>query len=214
MGSDVYREGITGLTLEDFRYARELGYAIKLLAVARRDEAGLSLRVHPALVPEEHLLAKVDGPFNAVEIEGDLVGPLWLQGRGAGADATASAVLGDMIRVARAPGSITPPRKLTSPPVLLEMSDYQCQYYLRLVVKDQPGVLAKVAGILADRNISIDSVLQMDSDPELGTADIVLTTHPAREREVQQAVEQISAVSSIEKFASLLRIEPYGDSLA
>jgi len=208
----VHREGIRPVTAADISNAATLGYTIKLIAAARLEDGGLLVRVHPALIPNDVPMAKVDGVLNVCEIEGDLVGPLWLQGRGAGPDATASAVLGDIIRVARAPGSITPPRKLISPPALLEMSDYQCQYYLRLVVKDQPGVLAKVAGILADRNISIDSVLQMDSDPERGTADIVLTTHPAREREVQQAVEQISAVSSVEKFASLLRIEPYGDS--
>ncbi|NQW18951.1 MAG: homoserine dehydrogenase [Chloroflexi bacterium] len=210
----IHREGIRPVTASDIRNAATLGYTIKLIAVARLEEGGLLVRVHPALIPNSVPMAKVDGVLNVCEIEGDLVGPLWLQGRGAGPEATASAVLGDIIRVARAPKTINPPRKLSSPPALLEMSDYECQYYLRLVAKDQPGVLAEVAGILASRSISIDSVLQMDSNPEAGTADIVLTTHPAREREVQQAVEQISAVSSIEKFASLLRIEPYGDTPA
>ncbi len=210
----IHREGIQSITAADIGNAARLGYTIKLIAAARLEDGGLLVRVHPALIPNDVPMAKVDGVLNVCEIEGDLVGPLWLQGRGAGPEATASAVLGDMIRVARAPGSITPPRKLSSPPALLDMADYECQYYLRLVAKDQPGVLAEVAGILAAKNISIDSVLQMDSDSELGTADIVLTTHPAREREVQQAVEQISSASSIEKFASLLRIEPYGDSPA
>ena len=149
---------------------------MKLLAVARDDGNGLLVRVHPALVPNEVPMAKVDGVLNVCEVEGDLVGPLWLQGRGAGAEATASAVMGDLIRIARAPGSQTRPRGLSEATDLLSMDDHVCQYYTRLVVQDQPGVLAGVAGVLGDRGISIDSVIQMDSDSGRGVADIVLTT--------------------------------------
>jgi homoserine dehydrogenase len=208
----IHREGITGVTAADIGNARRLGYAIKLIAAARLEEGGLLVRVHPALIPESVPMAKVDGVLNVCEIEGDLVGPLWIQGRGAGAEATASAVLGDLIRIARAPSGFAAPRRLPDPPPLVKMDDYRGQYYVRLVAKDQPGVLAEVAGILAHRQISIDSVLQMDSDDGAGTADIVLTTHPSLEREVQAAVRQIGEVATVERVASLLRIEQYADA--
>ena len=207
----IYREGIRSIDPVDIGNAARLGFTIKLLAVARDDGRGLLVRVHPALVPNEVPMAKVDGVMNVCEIEGDLVGPLWLQGRGAGAEATASAVMGDLIRIARAPGSQTSPRGLSETTEFLEMDDHICQYYTRLVVQDQPGVLAGVAGVLGSRGISIDSVIQMDSDSSRGVADIVLMTHPAREQEMQAAITELAALEAVEEVASLLRVEDYPD---
>ena len=209
----IYREGIRGIQAAEIRYAATLGYAIKLLAVARRQGDGLLVRVHPALIPNAVPMAKVDGVLNVCEVEGDLVGPLWLQGRGAGARATASAVMGDLIRIARDPGVAAPEGSGEAAPRLLSMDEHECQYYMRLVVLDKPGVLAQVAGVLGKLQISIDSVIQMDSDAERGVADIVLTTHPSPEAEVQRAVGEISRLDAVAEVPSLLRIESYPDAV-
>lgn len=205
----IYREGIRMLDPLDIGFARTLGYAIKLLAVARKERDGLLVRVHPALVPLSVPMAKVDGVLNACEIEGDLVGPLWFQGRGAGAEATASAVLGDVIRIARRPAGAQDARSQAGAPQLISMDAHECQFYLRLVAQDRAGVLSRVAGVLASLDISIDSVIQMGTHAERGTADIVLTTHQAREKQVQQARKQIAALEVVEDVPSLLRVESY-----
>ncbi len=209
----IYREGIRGVHAQDIRNANTLGFVIKLLAVARRERDGLLVRVHPALVPSDVPMAKVDGVLNVCEVEGDLVGPLWLQGRGAGAEATASAVLGDLMRIARRPEASDADRIEEDGLKLLSMSEHRCQYYLRLVVLDRPGVLAQVAGILGRLEISIDSVIQMDSDAAKGQADIVLTTHPSGEAEMQAAVDEIRDLDVVAEVASLLRVESYPEAV-
>ncbi|MBT4073053.1 MAG: homoserine dehydrogenase [Chloroflexi bacterium] len=208
----IYREGIRKTASQDFRYAGELGYTIKLLAIARRENGGLLVRVHPALVPVDVPMAKVEGVLNVVEAEGDLVGPLWLQGRGAGAEPTASAVMGDVLRTASViggTGNVRQARPIDSELPLLEMDEHQCKFYVRLTVRDRPGVLAQIAGALGEMEISIASVLQMDTDAELKNADLVIMTHPAREANMQRAVERIDALGDVDNVANLIRVESY-----
>lgn len=205
----IHREGIREVDQVDIRNAQTLGFTLKLLAVAQREEGDLLVRVHPALIPNSVPMAKVDGVLNACEISGDLVGPLWLQGRGAGAKATASAVLGDLIRVARRPDWGEDERRVGGGLQLASMEDHRCQYYIRLVAFDRAGVLAQVAGRLAAHDISIASVIQMDSDADRQTADIVLTTHAARELAMQEAAREIGELPVVERVAALLRIEDY-----
>jgi len=208
----VYREGIRRVQAKDFRYARDMGYTIKLLAVARREQGGLLARVHPAMVPSRVPMASVNGVLNAVEVEGDLVGPLWLQGRGAGPRPTASAVMGNVIRTVRemnAGGGPAPARPVTNGLPLLSMDEHVSQYFMRLEVRDQAGVLAGISGILGDMEISIASVIQMDVDLERGVADLVIMTHPAREANMQSAVDRIRGLDVVVSLANLLRVESY-----
>ncbi|MEK9675553.1 MAG: homoserine dehydrogenase [Chloroflexota bacterium] len=206
----IYAEGIRKVHAKDFRYARELGYTIKLLAVAQASkEAGLLARVHPALIPVDVPMGSVNGVLNAVEVEGDMVGPLWFQGPGAGPQPTASAVMGDVLRVARSARPQGNSLKSQAPFELANMDDHVCQYYIRLTAADQPGVLASVARVLGDAEISINSVLQKDTDPENGTADLVITTHPARESNMQSAVTDIRDLDTVLALDSLIRIETY-----
>ncbi|MBI4203120.1 MAG: homoserine dehydrogenase [Chloroflexi bacterium] len=209
-GGDVYREGISRLAAVDFRYAGELGYAIKLLAIARREDSALSLRVHPCLVPQEHLLAKVDGVFNAIEVEGDLVGRVVFHGRGAGPKPTASAVLGDILEAARsiAEGR-KPPRRaaLDNGLRMLPIHDLVTQYYFRVTVADRAGVLAKIATVLGDLNISIASVIQKASDEASQTAELVIMTHPAREAHVREAVGRMRGLDEMVEVSNVLRVE-------
>lgn len=208
----IYREGIRRTASQDFRYAEELGFTIKLLAAARRENEGLLVRVHPALVPSDIPMAKVEGVLNVVEAEGDLVGPLWLQGRGAGPEPTASAVMGDVLRavsVFRGGGQVPQARPINPDLPLLEMASLECKYYIRLTVRDRPGVLAQIAGALGDMDISIASVLQMDSDPDRGNADLVIMTHPAREANMQRAVERIDVLGDVGTVANVIRVESY-----
>ena len=209
---NIYREGIRRTAAQDFRYAEELGYTIKLLAAARREDGGLLVRVHPALIPGDVPMAKVEGVLNVVEVEGDLAGPLWFQGRGAGAKPTASAVMGDVLRAAavlRHGGTLPQARQIDPGLPLLAMAEHECKYYLRLTVRDRPGVLAQIAGVLGDLEISIASVLQMDADPERGAADLVIMTHPAREANMQRAVQRIDALGVVDTVANLIRVESY-----
>ena len=209
---DIYCEGITRLQAKDFRYAHELGYAIKLLAIARADDGSLQLRVHPVWVPQDHLLAKVDGAFNAVEIEGDLVGRVVFHGQGAGPLPTSSAVVGDVVEVARriASGSASAPGiRMEEGLTILSMNQVETRYYIRLNVADQAGVLAQIARVLGDHNISIASVIQKDADPEAQTAEIVIMTHPAVESAVQRALRQVGGLSVVREVNNLIRVEDW-----
>ena len=208
----IHREGIREVHAKDFRYASELGYTIKLLAVAQATaDSGLLARVHPALIPLDVPMASVNGVLNAVEVEGDLVGPLWFQGPGAGPNPTASAVMGDILRIAT--GAVNDSGSSTLPEsfAIASMSDHECQYYIRLTASDRPGVLANVAKVLGDADISINSVLQKDTDTANGHADLVIMTHPAREANMQSAVSAIRELHTVIQLDSLLRVETYGD---
>ena len=211
----VFKQGISSLEAKDFRYAQELGYAIKPLAIASLSDGEVQTRVHPALVPLDHMLAKVDGVYNAVEVEGSLCGNVILHGMGAGREPTASAVVGDMIELAKklvshpegpAPG---PRGNAVSNGDANPASIDQllCRYYLRLTLADQPGVLAQIARILGDGQISIASVLQKDTNPNNQTADIVITTHPAVEASVQNSLKQVVELEVVHAVNNLLRIE-------
>ncbi len=216
-GKDVFREGISRLSAVDFQYARELGYAIKLLAIARREDSALSLRVHPCFVPEDELLAKVDGVFNAIEVEGDLVGKVVFHGRGAGAKPTASAVLGDVLEAARSPDAIgagghKPARAggRNDGLAVLPIDELVTQYYIRATVVDRAGVLARIATVLGDLNISIASVIQKASDAALQTAVLVIMTHPAKEAHVRQAIRQMEALDMVREVGNVIRVEQRG----
>ncbi|MDP8924700.1 MAG: homoserine dehydrogenase [Chloroflexota bacterium] len=208
----VYREGITGLEPSDFRYARELGYVIKLLAIGKRGGDELEVRVHPTFVPAGTMLASVDDVFNAVQVEGDLVGRILFYGRGAGAGPTSSAVVADVIDVAQRieGGQIRPPLgPYSGGPWVKPMSDVLSRYYLRLVAADRPGVIARIAGILGAREISLASVIQKE-DVLAGDdryAEIVFMTHQAREEAVQQALAEIQGLDVVARIGSLIRVE-------
>ncbi len=207
----IHREGIREVDAKDFRYASELGYTIKLLAVAQASsESGLLARVHPALIPLEVPMASVNGVLNAVEVEGDLVGPLWFQGPGAGPNPTGSAVMGDILRIANGASSSSS-SAAPEPFSVASMDDHVCQYYIRLTASDRPGVLANVARLLGEADISINSVLQKDTDIENGHADLVIMTHPAREANMQSAVSSIRELDTVLQLDSLLRVETYSD---
>jgi homoserine dehydrogenase len=213
--ADVYCEGISRLEPQDFRYAQELGYAIKSLAIANLDDGAVQLRVYPALVPSEHMLAKVDGVYNAVEVDGSLCGQVLFHGMGAGREPTTSAVVGDLIEVIRKMGSQSRSSgsqewagpgngaALTVRPI----GDLQARYYIRLDVADNPGVLAQIAQVLGDGEISIAAVLQRDTDAEAGSAEIVITTHPAKEASMQNALQTMAGLSQVRRVSNVIRIE-------
>lgn len=206
----IHREGISNIGAKDLRYARALGFTVKLLAIARAGSDGVRCRVHPALVPADVPMANVNGVLNAVELNGDLLGPLWLQGRGAGAGPTASAVMGDVLRIAKgmlSNGSKASER--TNDPNVVDMDDLQVRYYVRLTCLDRFGVLAKIAGVFGDATISIASVLQFDADDERGLADLVIMTHPSREASMQEAASRLRQLDVVASLENLIRVEDY-----
>ena len=206
----VHREGISNIGAKDLRYARALGFTVKLLAIARAGSDGVRCRVHPALVPADVPMANVNGVLNAVELNGDLLGPLWLQGRGAGAGPTASAVMGDVLRITKgmlSNGSKASER--TNAPNVVDMDDLQVRYYVRLTCLDRFGVLAKIAGVFGDATISIASVLQFDADDERGLADLVIMTHPSREASMQEAASRLRQLDVVASLENLIRVEDY-----
>jgi homoserine dehydrogenase len=208
----VYREGIGGLEPSDFRYARELGYVIKLLAIGKRDGSAIEARVHPALVPAGTMLASVDDVFNAVQVEGDLVGRILFYGRGAGAGPTSSAVVADVIDLAQRiqGGQVRPSvRPYDGSLSVRPMGDVRSRYYLRLVAADRPGVIARIAGVLGAGGISLASVIQKE-DVLAGDdryAEIVFMTHAAREDAVQRALAEIRGLDVVARIGSLIRVE-------
>jgi homoserine dehydrogenase len=206
---EVYREGITRLTPRDFRYAAELGYAIKLLAIARRDGNAIEARVNPALVAQGELLAKVDGVLNAVQVEGDLAGRVLFQGAGAGALPTSSAILADILDAAGsiAQGGRPPLWRYTSDISVKPMSELVSRYYIRVEVADRPGVLAGIGKAFGDNDVSIASVIQKETDEEAQTAEIVIMTHAAREASVQASMQQIEGLDVVRQVGNFLRVE-------
>ena len=208
--SDVYHEGITKLATADFQYAADLGYAVKLLAIGRQLGTAVQARVHPAFVPIEHPLAKVDGVFNAVELQGDLVGQVMFHGRGAGDMPTTSAVISDVLDVARSIASgvqpVLPP-KLDSHAAIQPMDDLDTQYYIRLRVVDQPGVMAQITKVLGDFQVSLAAVIQKGTIKPEQLAEIVVTTHLARESAIQQALRQLARLQVVQEVSNMVRIE-------
>ena len=207
--ADLHIEGIRRISDLDISFAQELGYRIKLLGIAERTGAGISLRVHPAMVPLSRPLATVDDVFNAVQLEGDFSGPVFLRGRGAGEGPTASAVVADLIDIAR--GIKIPvwgqAAATLAPAQLTPMSAYEGAYFIRLMVVDQPGVLADVTAILRDHGISLESMLQHGRKPGEAVP-IVLVTHETSEAEVSAALLRIATLPSVLEAPALIRIEP------
>jgi homoserine dehydrogenase len=207
---DVYREGISRLTGRDFRYARELGFAIKLLAIAKQGDDSIEARVHPVFIPQDSFLAKVEGVYNAIQVEGDLVGKVLFMGEGAGAKPTSSAVIADVVSSARkiclGIGSISV-WKADSAKRIMPIAEIETKYYIRLNAADQPGVLAKIATVFGNNAISIASAIQPESDDVTQTAEIVIMTHPARELDMQKALRQLEKLDVVKEVANFIRVE-------
>ena len=213
----VHVEGIEELTPEDLVYAREeFGYVVKLLAIAKMEEGGLEVRVHPTLLPETHLLADVEGAYNAIFVVGDAVGATMFYGLGAGRMPTASAVVSDILYVARSIAYDVAGRAgwgpfgdIPSTPVPLvirPMAEITCRYYLRLTVLDQPGVLATIAHLLGEHGVSIAAVVQKERSKG-DKVPLVILTYEAKEREMQLALAKIEALPAVKARALLMRVE-------
>lgn len=211
----AFIEGISKLAAEDFTYADQLGYRIKLLGIARRRAEGIELRVHPTLIPARRLLANVEGAMNAVWVKGDAVGETLYYGPGAGKLPTASAVVADLVDVARqievAPESRVPylafqQDQLQQVPVL-PAAEMETAYYLRIPVRDEPGVLADITRIMADEGVSIDAMLQRQPSEGANTTDIILMTHRTVEKCIDVASQRIEALPSVTAAPVRLRVE-------
>jgi homoserine dehydrogenase len=211
----AYVEGISKLTREDIRYAEELGYRIKLLGIAKRKEKGIELRVHPTLIPTRRLIANVEGVMNAILVKGDAVGQTMYYGAGAGAEPTASAVVADLVDVARmmtadpehrVPHLAFQPDRLSSTPIL-PMSEVETSYYFRMRVYDKPGVLADVTRILADSSISIDAMVQKEPHEGEDQVNIIMLTHQTVEKNVDAALKKIEALPVVAGKVTRIRLE-------
>ncbi len=203
----IRRKGIGDLSPRDFGYAEELGYAIKLLAIGRQLDGTYEAVVEPAFVPVDQLLASVDGVFNAVELECDLAGDVIFYGPGAGAAPTASAIMGDVVALATGKGVNLIRAESTGRLRQSSADELWTRYYLRLNVPDQPGVLAQFGRIFADNEISIASIIQQKVDDMVGTAEIVIMTHLARESSMRHALDAFSAVGGDLEVGSAIRVE-------
>jgi homoserine dehydrogenase len=213
--SKAYTEGITKLTQTDIRYAESLGYRIKLLGVTKRAAEGIELRVHPTLIPARRLIANVEGVMNAVLVKGDAVGPTLYYGAGAGAEPTASAVVADLVDVTRmltadpehrVPHLAFQPDRLSDIRVL-PMEEVVTSYYLRMRVLDRPGVLADITRILADGMISIDAMIQREPGEGEEQVDIIMLTHEAREKQVNEAIRAIEGLPVVTGQVTRIRLE-------
>ncbi len=205
---DIFSEGITKITAADIDYATEMGYAIKLLATARRTGEQLDVRVHPALVPKQHPLAQVNGVFNAVWVVGDACDEVMLYGRGAGALPTGSAVAGDVLDCARNILSGTRSRvpcTCEGAALLMPMEDVATRNYVRMRVKDRPGVMGSIATIFGQESVSIESVVQRGGS-ENGLAEIVWIMHEGPERELHSALRAICELGIVDEVCSVLRV--------
>ncbi len=210
---DLYVEGITEVSGFDINYARELGYVVKLLAIAKEEEDSLDVRVHPTMIPEGTQLASVRGVFNAVEITGEPVGTVLLYGQGAGGGATGNAVASDLIQIARLRAGGWEPRGasnfFTPGKPLKPMSEVHCPYYLRFRTADRPGVIAKISTILGDRGISIASLIQhAATHPDW--VPVVLMTHEAQDKNVTDALDLIDGLDVVLEKTFAMRVEDFG----
>jgi homoserine dehydrogenase len=211
----AYVEGISKLAQEDIRHAEELGYRIKLLGIAKRKSKGIELRVHPTLIPARRLIANVEGVMNAILVKGDAVGQTMYYGAGAGAEPTASAVVADLVDVARmlradpehrVPHLAFQPGQLSSISIL-PMGEVETAYYLRLRVLDRPGVLADVTRILADLHISIEAMVQKEPQTGEDQVDIIMLTHLTVEKNVDAAIKKIEGLPVVVGAVVRIRLE-------
>jgi homoserine dehydrogenase len=210
-----FTEGISKISQEDVQNAAELGYRIKHLGIAKKTEKGVELRVHPTLIPERRLIANVDGVMNAVVVKGDAVGPTLYYGAGAGSDATASAVVADIVDVVRAlttdPENRVPhlafqPDSLKDTPIL-DIADVETSYYLRIRSLDKPGVLADITRILSDHSINIEAILQKEDEDDDSIVPIIMLTQAVREQNMNDAIAQIEALDSVPDATMRIRME-------
>ncbi|MFZ3065716.1 MAG: homoserine dehydrogenase [Nitrospirota bacterium] len=210
----IYTEGITKVTPLDIEYAKEFGYKIKLLAISKMDNGEIEVRVHPTMVPNEYLISTVEGVFNAIYIAGDAVGETMFYGRGAGDMPTGSAVVSDIIEIARdiinnSIGRVPSPsfqlneRKSLK---IKKMDEIICPFYLRFMAMDNPGVLSKISGVLGEHNISIASMIQKGRK-EGGAVSVVMMTHEAKEKDVQDALTEIDKMSFVSAKTAFIRVE-------
>jgi homoserine dehydrogenase len=211
----AYTEGISKLTQEDIRYAEELGYRIKLLGLTKRKPKGFELRVHPTLIPTRRLIANVEGVMNAILVKGDAVGQTMYYGAGAGAEPTASAVVADLVDVARmltadpehrVPHLAFQPGQLSSTPIL-PMGEVETRNYLRMRVQDKPGVLADITRILADQGISIEALVQKEPRGGEEQVDLVMLTHMTVEKNVDAAIAKIEKLPVVVGKVTRIRLE-------
>ena len=214
----VFTEGISRITREDVNYSEQLGYRIKHLGITKKTDKGIEMRVHPTLIPERRLIANVDGVMNAVLVQGDAVGPTLYYGAGAGAEPTASAVVADIIDVARnlavAPVNRVPslafqPESLVDT-AILTMDEVETSYYLRLQVSDEPGVIADVTRILGDLDISIEAIIQKEPMEGATDAQVILLTHHTQERNMNDAIKSIETLKAITADVVRIRVESLG----
>ena len=215
----AYTEGISNITRDDVNYAEELGYRIKHLGITRKTDLGIELRVHPALIPEKRLIANVDGVMNAVLVNADAVGPTLYYGAGAGAEPTASAVVADIIDVARVltvdqknrvPHLAFQPDAISNETNILDISEIESSYYLRMQAKDESGVMAKITQILSNNDISIEAVIQKEPKAGESQVPIVLLTQVVKEKVVNAAIDAIEALPSINGDVVKIRMETLG----
>jgi homoserine dehydrogenase len=210
---EILIEGIDGITGEDIAFAKEFGYSIKLLTIAKKVGEKVELRVHPALIKNEQMIAKVDGVMNAVSVYGDKVGETMYYGPGAGGDATASAVVADLIDIARSGNNTqsSPMLGFTKPLennlTLAPYGDIETKYYIRMRVADKTGVLAQVAKILGDKGISIEAFLQSPHNKKENQTSILLSTHTCLEKRVMEAFDEIENLDICFERPSMIRIE-------
>jgi homoserine dehydrogenase len=209
----AYTEGISEITSEDVNYAQELGYGIKHLGISRQTEEGIDLRVHPTLIPCDRLIAKVDGVMNAVMVNGDAVGDTLFYGPGAGAGPTASAVVADIVDLARsldAPASARVNHlafSTLSDDQVLPIEEIVTRYYLRIQAEDKAGVLAEIAKILSERGINIEAIIQKEPGEENALVPIILLTHQVQEKIMNDAITAIQAMSAVKKSVTRIRVE-------
>lgn len=214
----AYTEGISKISQEDVKYAAELGYRIKHLGISKKMEQGIELRVHPTMIPHRRLIANVDGVMNAVLVQCDAVGPTLYYGAGAGSDATASAVVADIIDIVRAlttdPENRVPhlafqPNALVDTPIL-PISEVVTSYYLRIHTEDKPGVLADITGILSEHKISIEAILQKEPKQQGGIVPVIMLTQQIVEKNMNAAIVQIEALQSVQDSVMRIRMESLG----
>ncbi len=210
----AYTEGISKICPDDVKYAEELGYRIKHLGIARRRENGIELRVHPTLIPEDRLIANVDGVMNAVMVDADAVGTTMYYGAGAGAEPTASAVVADIIDVARtfdSPASSVPGLGFVSDELLdlpvLPVEEIESAYYLRLDASDQPGVMTTITGVLSDAGINIEAILQKEVHAGEQVAHIIMLTHSVQESQMNRAIAAIEALDVVSGTVTRIRMD-------
>ncbi len=205
---DVYVEGITGITPRDIQYARELGFVVKLLAIAKEVGGKIQARVHPAFIPLNHPLAFVNDVFNAVFVRGDAVGEIMHYGRGAGEMPTASAVVGDIIEIGRNMAFNTSSRigcTCYEEKSILPISELSAQYYIRMTVTDRPGVLAGIAGVFGNNDVSIATVLQKSNTEDM--AELILITHTVKEKDLQDSLTVLKGMNIVGEINNVIRLE-------